>query len=73
MDHWLRSADLERRWTEGQRQQFSVLLQQVRELQPQVPIIVNNTAINTGGGAYVGGNVQVGQNFVGRDQQGDQA
>lgn len=58
LGRWLHGAELDAQLSAGQRQDLWQLCSAVREL----------TIVNTGGGLYIGGNVQSGGDFTGRDQ-----
>jgi len=58
LNHWLQGAELDSRLSADQRQDLWTLFSAVRQL----------TIVNTGGGLYIGGNVQAGGDFIGRDQ-----
>lgn len=66
LGQWLRNAELDGRWDSSQRGQVQELIKALLHAQP-------NAAINivlTEGGAYIAGAVNVGGNFIGRDQHG---
>lgn len=64
LGQWLRNAELDGRWDSTQRRQVQELIKDLLRTQP-------NAAINivlTEGGAYIAGAVNVGGDFIGRDQ-----
>lgn len=58
LSRWLQGAELDGRLNANERQDLWQLFTAVRQL----------TIVNTGGGLYIGGNVQNGGDFIGRDQ-----
>jgi hypothetical protein len=62
---WLRTAELDGRWSDAQRRQVQALVNTFVQQHPQAAINI----VLTEGGSYIAGAVEVAGDFVNRDQR----